>query len=71
MTTKGFVASHAAGAQFERGLRSFYECRDLGIKGATEGRVDAHIIRAAAGEEFSIHPHFHGTTFQLVYVIKG
>lgn len=71
MTTLGFVASHAAGAHFERGLRSFYEYRDLGIKTATEGRVDAHIIRAAAGKEFSSQPHFHETTFQLVYVIKG
>ncbi len=49
MTTNGFVASHAAGAVFERGLRSFYEYRDLGVKAATEGRVDAHVIRAAAG----------------------
>ena len=48
MTTKGFVAAHAEGAKFERGLRSFYEYRDLGIKTATEGRVDAHVIRAAA-----------------------
>jgi hypothetical protein len=43
MTTKVFVASHARGAQFERGLRSFYEYRDLGIKAATEGRVDARV----------------------------
>lgn len=71
MTKKGFVASHAADAQFERGLRSFYEYRDLGIKTATDGVVDAHIIRAAAGKEFSSQPHFHETKFQLVYVIKG
>lgn len=71
MTTKGFIASHAADAQFERGLRSFYEYRDLGIKKATEGRVVAHIIRPAAGTEFSSQPHFHETNFQLVYVIKG
>ena len=71
MTIKGFVASHAAGASFERGLRSFYEYRDLGIKGATEGKVDAHVIRAAAGKEFSSQPHIHKTTFQLVYILKG
>lgn len=71
MTAKRFIASHASDAQFERGLRSFYEYRDLGIKTATEGRVDAHIIRPAAGKEFSSQPHFHETTFQLVYVIKG
>ena len=49
MTTEGFVASHARDAKFERGLRSFYEYRDLGIQAATKGRVDAHVIRAAAG----------------------
>ena len=71
MTTQGFVASHAEGATFERGLRSFYEYRDLGIKNATNGRVDAHVIRAAAGKEFSSQPHLHKTEFQLVYVLKG
>ena len=71
MTTQGFVASHAEGATFERGLRSFYEYRDLGIKNATSGRIDAHIIRAAVGKEFSSQPHRHKTEFQLVYVLKG
>lgn len=71
MTTQGFVVSHANGARFERGLRSFYEYRDLGIKDATEGRVDAHVIRAAAGTAFSSQPHIHRTAFQLVYVLKG
>jgi quercetin dioxygenase-like cupin family protein len=71
MSTEGFVASHAAGAKFERGLRSFFEYRDLGIKQATGGRVDAHVIRAAAGKAFSSQPHRHRTTFQLVYVLKG
>ena len=71
VTTKGFVASHAAGATFERGLRSFYEYRDLGIKAATDGKVAAHVIRAAQGTEFSSQPHTHKTTFQLVYILKG
>ena len=71
MTTATFVATHAREAKFERGLRSFFEYRDLGIRRATEGRVVAHVIRAAAGEEFSGQPHLHETTFQLVYVLKG
>ena len=71
MTTQGFVASHASNARFERGLRSFYEYRDLGVKAATEGRVDAHVIRAAAGKEFSSQPHLHRTALQLVYVLRG
>ena len=71
MPTPGFGVSHASGASFERGLRSFFEYRDLGIKHATEGRVVAHVIRAAAGTEFSSQPHRHQTSFQLVYVLKG
>ncbi len=66
-----FVASHARDAQFERGLRSFFEYRDLGMLQATGGRVQAHVIRAAAGTDFSSQPHRHLTQFQLVYVLKG
>ena len=60
MTTQGFS-----------GLRSFFEYRDLGIRQATEGRVVAHVIRAADGEAFSGQAHLHETRFQLVYVLKG
>jgi quercetin dioxygenase-like cupin family protein len=71
MTTQGFVATHARDARFERGLRSFFEYRDLGIRDATEGRIVAHVIRAAQGQAFSGQPHLHHTTFQMVYVLKG
>jgi len=71
MTTRGFSVSHADGVPFERGLRSFFEYRDLGIKAATDGRVVAHVIRAAAGAGFSSRPHRHETSFQLVCVLQG
>ena len=71
MTTEGFCVSHAADARFERGLRPFFEYRDLGIRGATGGRVDAHVIRAVPGAPFEGKPHLHRTAFQLVYVLKG
>jgi quercetin dioxygenase-like cupin family protein len=71
MSTQGFVATHARDAQFERGLRAFFEYRDLGLKQATDGRVVAHVIRAAGGTAFSGQPHLHDTQFQLVYVLKG
>ncbi|MEP6739656.1 MAG: cupin domain-containing protein [Caldimonas sp.] len=71
MTTQGFVATHAHDAVFEQGLRPFFDYRDLGIKKATNGRVVAHVIRAAAGTDFSSKPHLHKTTFQMVYVLKG
>jgi len=66
-----FVVSHADTAVFERGLRSFFEYRDLGIRRATGGRVDAHVIRAAAAADVSNPPHLHDAQFQLVYVLKG
>jgi quercetin dioxygenase-like cupin family protein len=71
MTTQGFAVSHARGSTFERGLRSFFEYRDLGVKQATGGRVVAHVIRSAAGTAFSSQPHRHRTAFQLVYILKG
>lgn len=71
MTPKGFAVSHAADSGFERGLRAFFEYRDLGLKQATEGRVVAHVIRAAQGALFSGQPHRHDTQFQMVYVLKG
>jgi mannose-6-phosphate isomerase-like protein (cupin superfamily) len=66
-----FAVSHAGDAVFERGLRAFFEYRDLGIRDATDGRVVAHVIRACPGGAFTSQPHLHRTSFQLVYVLKG
>lgn len=66
-----FVASHARDAHFERGLRAFFEYRDLGIRQATSGAVVAHVIRAIPGAGFEGRPHRHDTTFQMIYILKG
>ena len=71
MTNQRFAVNHAADATFGRGLRPFFEYRDLGIFEATDGRVVAHVIRAVPGAGFSSQPHLHRTQFQLVYVLKG
>ena len=71
MTAHEFTVSHARDARFERGLRSFFEYRDLGINRATNGSVEAHVIRAAPGASFSGQPHLHHASFQLVYVLRG
>ena len=71
MTNQTFAVTHANGAVFDRGLRAFFEYRDLGIAQATGGQVVAHVIRAAAGADFSSQPHLHRTSFQLVYVLNG
>ena len=67
-----FSASHLRDAQFEsRGLRSFFEYRDLGIKEATGGKVLAHVIRAKPGAHGVTGAHFHQLDFQMFYVIRG
>jgi len=71
MSTAAFVASHARDAMFTRGLRAFFEYRDLGIAAATRGKVVAHVIRAAQGQAFAGQPHRHRVEFQLVYVLQG
>jgi mannose-6-phosphate isomerase-like protein (cupin superfamily) len=67
-----FHVTHASDGKFERrGLRSYFEYRDLGIKRATKGKVVAHIIRARAGKAPHGEWHCHDTDVQFVYVLKG
>jgi len=67
-----FSVSHSKGAKFaRRGLRSYFEYRDLGIKRATAGSVVAHVIRARAGSAPHGEWHAHDCKVQFVYVLKG
>lgn len=66
-----FAVSHAREARWDRGLRSFFEYRDLGVRSATGGRVAAHVIRAVPGTKAEPQPHHHELDFQMVYVLKG
>jgi quercetin dioxygenase-like cupin family protein len=70
-STPSFSVSHAAGRTYERGLRSFFEYADLGIKTATGGRAHAHLIRAVPGQSALPHRHHHEVELQVVYVLKG
>ena len=66
--------SHHEGdkSEFEqRGLRSFFEYRDLGIADASNGEVSAHVIRAKEGSNATGDWHVHDCNFQMYYVIKG
>jgi len=65
------TTSHAQDATFDRGLRAFFEYRDLGIAGATGGAFGAHVIRAVAGTEATGHWHTHDLAFQMFFVLKG
>ncbi len=67
-----FSAFHAKDAVFEqRGLRSCFEYRDLGISRATGGKVLAHVIRAKPGAHGGFGWHKHDLEFQMYYVLKG
>jgi mannose-6-phosphate isomerase-like protein (cupin superfamily) len=67
-----FNVSHRKGSKFERrGLRSYFEYRDLGIKRATSGKVVAHVIRARPGKAPHGEWHAHDCKVQFVYVLKG
>jgi len=67
-----FAVSHRKGARFaKRGLRTYFEYRDLGIKRATRGKVVAHVIRARPGKAPHGQWHRHDCKLQFVYVLKG
>lgn len=68
MTT---IVKHAAGAEFDHGLRAFFAYRDLGIATASGGRIGAHVIRAVPGEGAKPDWHTHSLDFQMVYVLRG
>ena len=69
---KRFNVSHLNGAKFaRRGLRSYFEYRDLGIKRATRGKVIAHVIRARPEKAPHGEWHAHDCNLQFVYVLKG
>ena len=67
-----FSVNHLRGSKFERrGLRAYFEYRDLGIRRATKGKVVAHVIRARPGKAPHGEWHYHDVNVQFVYVLKG
>jgi len=69
-----FSANMAVDADWQPGLRSFFEYRDLGIKQATQGAFKAHVIRYKPGTGDTLRAtgaHVHDLDFQMIYVLKG
>lgn len=64
---------HAADAPFEdNGLRAQFVYRDLGVRDATHGRYNAHVIKAKSPDAPKVGLHRHtAIDFQLVYILKG
>jgi len=68
-----FAVSHHNEHDFQIGLRRYAQYRDLGVRQATDGMVQAHVIRfvpPCRPEEVS-KLHYHDVEFQMVYVLKG
>lgn len=67
------AVSHYNNAEFESGLRTYAQYRDLGIVDATHGMVRAHVLRFVepCDPDVVSKLHFHDTQFQMVYVLKG
>jgi quercetin dioxygenase-like cupin family protein len=79
---KDFAKTNEAGTKFSHvkpgdtefrtdGLRSFFIYRDLGIAKATNGKVIAHLVRAAAAPTQGTGWHKHIADFQIVIMMKG
>ena len=69
---KTFSVNHLGDTKFEkRGLRNYFEYRDLGIADASKGKVVAHVIRARPGKAPEGEWHRHDCNLQFVYVLKG
>ncbi|MEQ8443499.1 MAG: cupin domain-containing protein [Alphaproteobacteria bacterium] len=67
-----FAYQHEKDGEFEgKGLRSFFEYRDLGIDDATGGRFHAQVIRATEACTDGTGRHTHTLDFQMVYVLQG
>ena len=67
-----FAVTHVQDSPFKAdGLRAFFEYRDLGIREATAGKVEAHVIRARPGEPVAGGRHHHNVEFQMIYCLKG
>lgn len=68
-----FTVSHHNEQDFRTGLRNYAKYRDLGISKATDGMVQAHVIRFVppSRPEEVAKRHYHDVDFQMVYVLKG
>ena len=64
---KSFVST----TPFAPGRRPFFKYRDLGLEGASNGRMRAYHSTAIKGMVEPTGWHYHTCEMQFVYVIKG
>jgi quercetin dioxygenase-like cupin family protein len=53
------------------GLRDFFLYRDLGVQGATSGKVIAQFVKANMAPERGTGWHRHEAAFHIVFMTKG
>lgn len=61
----------AAETPYAPGRRPFFKYRDLGLEGASAGRIRAFHSTAVAGMVEPTGWHYHTCEMQFVYVLKG
>ncbi len=67
-----FSVSHAADAKFEDfDPAGAFKIRDLGVKGATRGGLEARILAAAQPSQANLGRHRHDVELQMFYVLQG
>jgi quercetin dioxygenase-like cupin family protein len=68
-----FTVSHQSEQDFAVGLRRYAQYRDLGMAKATQGMVQAHVIRFVppCDPQEVAKLHFHDVDLQMIYVLKG
>jgi mannose-6-phosphate isomerase-like protein (cupin superfamily) len=65
------LVTHERDTVWDRGLRAFFEYRDLGFTERTGGRLMAQVIRPSAKCDKPGDRHYHLLDCQFVYVLKG
>jgi len=65
------AVSTAETSPFVAGRRVFFKYRDLGVSGATDGRMRAQVMSAISGMTEPTGWHFHQCEAQFIYILKG
>jgi mannose-6-phosphate isomerase-like protein (cupin superfamily) len=65
------LKSFVAATPYSPGRRPFFKYRDLGLEGASAGRMRAYHSTAIAGMLEPTGWHYHTCEMQFVYVLKG
>ena len=72
LSQSDIAISQPADAKFEDfDPHGQFQIRDLGVKNATGGIVEARILAAAKPCEGNLGQHRHAVEFQMFYVLKG